>query len=556
MTDGEIHILIIDSGQGLPDLDRRLLTDKGFQLVTANSSANIRSLCLRHTIDIIMADRPDNEVSAFFSRPDLPPDIPILGLGIKPQEAKNFPGIVSCFPHPLTDTNLCSQIEFLLKIKDINQDNAQKDAKIIEITDKLEQQQQSMELHSEFLDIVALRDGLTGLYNRRHLNTLLPKEFEKCIVNYSEMTMLILDIDYFYELNKSAGTSFGDFVLNDFAARLTKATQPNGLCFRFSGEIFIALLSNTSLLEARSLAESLREDLLQRPFTRNREQRIITVSTGIVSLVDHQPQNPDEFISMAERALFTAKSEGRDRVAVFSQQQTDSAETTKQNLMFLKETLSRILTKTRTSALDSLQLLAKDIGGNKNRGHIENVRKYVELLGQHMNLPDTVIETFRNAITLHTSIRFLLHNEMISKQELFTDDDREIMDDFPFKLAELTEMFDYFSNERAILLYHGERYDGSGYPDGLKGDEIPLGARIFALVDALAAMNEDRPHRNRLEPEQIIDELTHGAGQQFDPLLVIQTLELIKNNQLMELPDGIIETSINKITESLPSHSL
>lgn len=556
MTDGEIHILIIDSGQGLPDLDRRLLTDKGFQLVTANSSANIRSLCLRHTIDIIMADRPDNEVSAFFSRPDLPPDIPILGLGIKPQEAKNFPGIVSCFPHPLTDTNLCSQIEFLLKIKDINQDNAQKDAKIKEITDKLEQQQQSMELHSEFLDIVALRDGLTGLYNRRHLNTLLPKEFEKCIVNYSEMTMLILDIDYFYELNKSAGTSFGDFVLNDFAARLTKATQPNGLCFRFSGEIFIALLSNTSLLEARSLAESLREDLLQRPFTRNREQRIITVSTGIVSLVDHQPQNPDEFISMAERALFTAKSEGRDRVAVFSQQQTDSAETTKQNLMFLKETLSRILTKTRTSALDSLQLLAKDIGGNKNRGHIENVRKYVELLGQHMNLPDTVIETFRNAIALHTSIRFLLHNEMISKQELFTDDDREIMDDFPFKLAELTEMFDYFSNERAILLYHGERYDGSGYPDGLKGDEIPLGARIFALVDALAAMNEDRPHRNRLEPEQIIDELTHGAGQQFDPLLVIQTLELIKNNQLMELPDGIIETSINKITESLPSHSL
>jgi HD-GYP domain-containing protein (c-di-GMP phosphodiesterase class II) len=254
---------------------------------------------------------------------------------------------------------------------------------------------------------------------------------------------------------------------------------------------------------------------------------------------------------MAERALYTAKSEGRDRIAVFSQQTADSAEKTQHNLNFLKETLERILTRTRTAALDSLQLLAKDIGGNKNRGHIENVRTYVALLGQHMNLPETIIETFRNAITLHTSIRFLLHNEMINKQELFTDDDREIMDDFPYKLAEITEMFDYFSNERAILLYHGERYDGSGYPDGLKGDEIPLGARIFALVDALAAMNADRPHRNRLKPEQIVDELSQGAGRQFDPHLVVKILELIKTNNLMDLPDEHIDNSVNSINESL-----
>lgn len=552
----EINILIIDSGQDLPDLDCRALTDKGYQLINTTVSANIATLCTRHSIGLIITGRPVNGVSAFFSRPDLPENIPILGLGIKSVANSSFQGIVSCFPHSLTDNNLHNQIEFLLKIRDFKDRISQKDTKIKEITDKLEQQQQSMELHSEFLDIVALRDGLTGLYNRRHLNTLLPREFEKCIVNYSELTMLIVDIDYFYELNKSAGTSFGDFVLNDFAARLTAATQPNGLCFRFSGEIFVALLNSTSLPEAVSLAEAFREDLQKRPFLRNREERTITVSTGIVSLVDHRPDNPDEFISMAERALYTAKSEGRDRIAVFSQQKADSAETTQHNLNFLKETLERILTRTRTAALDSLQLLAKDIGGNKNRGHIENVRTYVELLGQHMNLPETIIETFRNAITLHTSIRFLLHNEMINKQELFTDDDREIMDDFPYKLAELTEMFDYFSNERAILLYHGERYDGSGYPDGLKGDEIPLGARIFALVDALAAMNEDRPHRNRLKPEQIVDELSQGAGRQFDPHLVVEILELIKTNNLMDLSEEHIDNSVNSINESLSNQEL
>lgn len=551
-----INILLIESAGELLEIDLQTLTDKGYQLVRATVSVDIQSLCDRHTIDLIIIHPPENELSTFFSRSDLPENIPILGLGMNGSDTSMLPGIVSCFPDSLTGTNLHNQIDFLLKFKAIRDSIQQKNFQIKELTDKLELQQQSMELHGEFLDIVALRDGLTGLYNRRHLNTLLPKEIEKCIVNYSELTMLIIDIDYFYELNKSAGTSFGDFVLNDFAARLTAATQPGGICFRFSGEIFIALLSNTSLPQAISLAESFREELQQHPFVRNREERTITVSTGIVSLVDHRPTIPDEFISMAERALFTAKSEGRDRVAVFNQQTADSAETTQLNLNFLKETLSRILTRTRTSALDSLQLLAKNIGGSKNRGHIENVRTYVELLGQQMNLPDSIIETFRNAIALHTSIRFLLHNEMINKQERFTDDDREIMADFPYKIAELTEMFDYFSNERAILLYHGERYDGSGYPDGLKGDEIPLGARIFALVDALAAMNEDRPHRSKLEPEQIISELAKGAGRQFDPLLVIQILELIKVNHLMDLPDETINSSINKISESHPNQQL
>ena len=123
------------------------------------------------------------------------------------------------------------------------------------------------------------------------------------------------------------------------------------------------------------------------------------------------------------------------------------------------------------------------------------------------------------------------------------------MSDFPYKLAEITEMFDYFAHERAILLYHGERFDGSGYPDGLQGDEIPLGARIFALVDALAAMKEDRPHRSRLEPEKILKELVLGAGNQFDPQLVARILEIIRDHHLLDLPDEHLEDAMLTISE-------
>jgi HD-GYP domain-containing protein (c-di-GMP phosphodiesterase class II) len=286
------------------------------------------------------------------------------------------------------------------------------------------------------------------------------------------------------------------------------------------------------------------------------EERLITISVGIVSLWDHRPDDPDEFITMAERALFLAKAEGRDRVVAYRPLAENPPNASHQSIIFLKETLAKIFEKTRTSAISSLQLLAKDIAGEKNKHHIKNVKTYVELLGQHMNLADPIIQTFKNAFTLHSSIRFLLHNEMINKVERFSPGDREIMNDFPYKINEITKLFDYFSNERDVLLHHGERYDGSGYPEGLKGTEIPLGARIFGIVDALAAMGADRPHRKRLEPAEIIEELTNEAGKQFDPYLVIKILETIKVHQLLEIEADIIDAAIDKTRNSYPDCSL
>ena len=115
------------------------------------------------------------------------------------------------------------------------------------------------------------------------------------------------------------------------------------------------------------------------------------------------------------------------------------------------------------------------------------------------------------------------------------------MNEFPYKLAEITEVFDYFSNERSILLYHGEHYDGSGFPEGLKGEEIPLGARIFNIVDSLAAMNSDRPFRRRLKPKAIIKELGNQAGKQFDPFLVLKIFDIIQENNLLELDESFME---------------
>ena len=418
-----------------------------------------------------------------------------------------------------------------------------------------EEHYRNIKTHNDFLDRLSTRDGLTGLYNRRQLTKILHDELIKAHENGGDLSLLILDIDYFNELNKTAGHSFGDSVLNEMSARLTKATRQEDICFRFSGEDFVILMPGADIDQAHKTAEKLRLACASKLFNNGQVKKHITVSIGLASYCRHHPESQDELITMAETALYMAKAEGRNRCNIFSPLEANRYSAEK-NLASLKVTIARILDKTRNSAISSLQLLAKDLAGAEHRDHIQNVSHYINLLGDRLGLPVSLIKTFQNAITLNTSIRFLLHNDIISKEKKFSRDDRKKMDEFPYKLAEITEVFDYFSNERAILLYHGEHYDGSGFPEGLKGEEIPLGARIFNIVDSLAAMNSDRPFRRRLKPKAIIEELNNQAGKQFDPFLVLKIFDIIQENSLLDLDKSFMDSMRAELLNNNPEIDL
>lgn len=553
MNKPQWKVLLLTAGVASAEQISNLLERHGVQLFAADSSTAAAVLCRRHDFDLVVACSPEDEAIAPLPPPHCSADIPILFLPATPIYQAELPKFCSVLNEPSEET-LIGQIRLLCHVRALQRTLGERQQRIEELDRLLGQQQQSMKQHSDFLDVLASRDGLTGLYNRRHLNKVLTREFDSATDRQTELSLLILDLDFFDELNQNAGRSYGDFVLNDFAARLTSMTTPKGICFRFRGEVFVALLLDTGQEEAVTIAESIRRNLAEKPFARGTEQHQVTVSVGVASLIEHQPNDPDHFITMAERALFLAKSEGRNRVVGFRLADRSGASTSQQNLAQVKATLSKTLDKTKKSAIESLQLLAKDIAGKENQAHIKTVRRYVELIGQQMNLPEPLIRTFKNAITLHTSIRLLLHNEMIKKRQEFSSDEREIMNDFPYKLLELTELFDFFQGERSILLHHAERFDGFGSPEGLKGDEIPLGARFFALVDALAAMNADRPYRKRLPPEAIIAQLTEGAGAQFDPDLVGCALQVIAKHRLLEVDPALIDSSLQTLGAKTSGH--
>lgn len=494
---------------------------------------------LRKATLIVVAEQ-DPILESIIEQPVLPPSTPILILGsgshlpaaaLRPGESRLLDYLVV----PVSLEILKQRLSFLSRVQRVSSEHHANAA-------TLDRQ----------LNALTSRDGLTGLYNRRYFTTDLKKHLDEARSDGHDLCLLIFNIDFFNAVNKSSGQQYGDFILNEMAARLKRTARPDDGCYRFSGEDFVVLMPRTGLEEAKKISDKIRHGCFNRPFIHGSTSQTITVSMGLSSFIDHCPANHDDFINMAETALFLAKARGRNRLQVYKPAKGSGQIDPRQSMAFLKDSLNRILEKTKSSAVASVQLLARHVAGPEHQYHAGTVSHFITLLGHQLRLPEGHLETFRNAIALCSSFRSLLHNDLISKPEPLSTEERKIMEDLPFKLIELTDMFDYFASEREVLLCYGERWDGTGHPQRLKGDEIPIAARIFTLLDALAAMTADRPHRHRLRPEEIIEELRSQAGRQFDPSLVLSVYQVIEDHRLLEVDGQVLEEARQALYLTFP----
>lgn len=536
-----------------------LQADSSAEIFWATDGDELGRLCQEHDFAVCLLDETRTAISGRLDIRPLPPAATILSIVSSEQDIPssrtgqegNYTEYLS---QPLLPSLLLGRIHTLLHIHHLKQELSSCKDLLQEQREKNDQWQQSLEQQNHYLNMLSIRDGLTGLFNRRHLGQVLEQEMVRARTHNSDLALLLLDIDYFNETNRISGQIFGDSILNEFSARLTQNSPDGGLCFRFGGSDFIILLPEMDMAQAMEHGEKLRLACSEKPFTSGHHSRSVTVSIGIVTLLANGPKNPDEFISMADNAVHQAKSEGRNRV-VAHDQNNGRKDAKIDAISLLQETLRRILEKTKESSLASIQSLAQNVNGNHQDEHIDLATQYIHLLCERLGLPQTMHETFTNALTLYSCFRLLLHRELLAKKEKFSHDDRKLVNDLPYKLAELTHHFDYFANERNMLLCQGEHFDGSGHPEGLTGEEIPLASRIFSLADALASMNADRPHRKRLSPPEILNELLQGAGTQWDPSLVLLALDILGEQQLLPLDEEELLQTRLQVSEKVSQFS-
>ncbi len=153
-------------------------------------------------------------------------------------------------------------------------------------------------------------------------------------------------------------------------------------------------------------------------------------------------------------------------------------------------------------------------------GHSQRVTEYAVAIAEEMGLAPAEVDIIRNASILHDVGKIGIKEEILKKPGRLSEEERREMEYHPFIGTKILHSVRLLEPVMPLVYHHHERFDGTGYPDGLRGEEIPLGARIISVADAFESMTSDRPYRKAMPVEDALAELRHNAGRQFDPRVV------------------------------------
>jgi len=542
MTDS---ILIVDKNVENAEHLKGMLGENGYRsVVVKNGVQAIEYLKEEDAVSLILSDvtipqMNGYELCGWLKKAPETKDIPLVFL----TEKSDTTDIVKGFDAGASDyiTKPFNEEEFLARIKTH-----------ISVKKSFDKEQTKTRRIKER----SLRDELTGLYNRYYLNDFFEQEFKRTQRYQADLSCLLLDLDFFKEVNDTYGHPFGDFVLKEFAGFLKENIRIHDMAFRYGGEEFLIILPQTNLKGSGIVAEKIRSQCEAYKFSKGKDKVSLTVSIGLVSKRCHTPGCWEDLVGLADKALYRAKSEGRNRVVVYSDKTINSPVDEEAKINILKDRLSHALDKTKNASLESLALLVRDHGGSLFQRHNQLVHLCIEQICGKLQLPPNITEIFKRSSSFENCFKVLLKEIMVNRSSELTDRERDAIENYPYMLVELTGMFDFFSDERSVLLYHHERYDGTGYPERLQGDQIPIGARIFFMVDSFIAMLSDRPYRKKLPDENVVMELSENAGSQFDPMLVLIFLDVIAENELISVSDEALSEAKNKVKQVIKDLSM
>ena len=202
-------------------------------------------------------------------------------------------------------------------------------------------------------------------------------------------------------------------------------------------------------------------------------------------------------------------------------------------LFFLPLLLARrsfeLYTKMRKVYLDTIRALAAAIDAKDpyTKGHSERVAETSLALAQELNLSGKDIENIEYTALLHDIGKIGIADNILGKNSSLTNKEFDKIKEHTIMGAKIIEPVDFLKNSYKAIYHHHEKYNGKGYPDGLKSEDIPLSARIIAVADAYDAMGSDRPYRKKLNKDKILDELKDQAGKQFDPEIVKALISIL-----------------------------
>jgi diguanylate cyclase (GGDEF)-like protein/putative nucleotidyltransferase with HDIG domain len=397
----------------------------------------------------------------------------------------------------------------------------------------------------------AITDGLTGLKTHRFFMEALDREWRRSTRSGHIFSVIMMDLDRFKQVNDRHGHLEGDKVLAAVANLLNDRVRQSNVVARYGGDEFAIMMPDTRTDQAEILAERLRANIES---DRYLAAHGVTASFGISSFPVHGPTQ-EEILRVADSGMYLAKHQEGNRVRVASLTIASAQADWERQLLeaYLGVSMKRMFSTgpeafdhylkrfqdlmlkgngDAPSLLDTVTALANSIDAKDHytQGHSQAVARLATQIARQMGLTDTLIEEIRLGGILHDIGKIGVPEAILNKPARLTPEEYDVMKTHCSRGAEILEPLKVKAIERIrrMVRNHHEMVDGTGYPDHLKGESIPLGARIITVADCFDTMVSERAYQRGRSMEEAMEELHRCSGTQFDPAIVeafFQSLE-------------------------------
>jgi diguanylate cyclase (GGDEF)-like protein len=353
--------------------------------------------------------------------------------------------------------------------------------------------------HSE-LRSAALTDPLTDLGNRRRLMLHLQREIEAAS-DEDPLSLLLFDLDGFKSYNDMFGHPAGDALLARLGKSLQSAVASRGAAYRMGGDEFCVIAHRQQREDEQSVTEVATEAL-----TEHGEGFAISAACGSV-LIPQDARTPSEALRLADQRMYASKAAGRTSA---SRQSMD--------------VLLRLLSE-RSAELGE---------------HIHGVAELAGLVARELGFPEQEIGDIERAGALHDIGKIAIPDAILEKRRALDEEEWAFIRRHTLVGERILGAAPSLTHVAKIVRSSHEWFDGSGYPDGLAGEQIPLSARIVSVCDAFGAMTTDRPYRAAMSVELACSEIRAHTGTQFDPRVVdafLATLSKRRAELALDVPE-------------------
>lgn len=356
----------------------------------------------------------------------------------------------------------------------------------IDITDKIK--------NEEKIKYASYHDSLTDLYNRSYLENKIQSLNQE---NKLPLSLIMIDLNGLKLVNDTYGHHQGDKLLQKMAETLNESCRDNDVIARWGGDEFVILLPGTDQKVVEKVVKRINKKISNQ-FLEFEDGSRLPLSAALgYGVKNFYYQDIFEIMDNAESQMYKNK-----------------------------------LTESRSIKSNILNTLLKTLSekSQETAEHSARIAKLSEKLAKKIELNDAEIKKLHLTAHLHDIGKTVISEKILNKKEKLTETEWEEIKTHPavgHRILNATEEFSHISEE---VLSHHERWDGRGYPRGLKGEEIPLLARIIAIVDAYEVMTQQQVYKDAVSKEEALKEIEKNAGSQFDPRLAKIFIELISES--------------------------